>query len=103
MSGTKNVIEMAAHRPPYDPPGHFKKQQRAAWDELVTATPATLHVAENRFTFEFASTLLARFRAGRSMTVAELKELRAHMASLGLRQDGAPQPRKANKLDKYRR
>lgn len=82
-------------------PAHFAKVKRlrAAWADLIESTAPELHVRENRFTFEFAATLMAKLRSGRSMTATESKELKRQMVALGLAKDddggGKKKPSKA--------
>jgi hypothetical protein len=70
-----------------EPPKHFRaKGLKEAWKDLVEMTDHTLHVKQNRFTFEMAATLLAKFRARKSMTATESKELKRLLITLGLAQ-----------------
>lgn len=87
---------------PFDPPKHFKKTQKDAWRDLVDNTEATLHVKQQRFTFEMAAMLLAKMRAGDSMTATESKQLKQLMVSLGLATNDDDQGgRKPKRNDKY--
>lgn len=83
-------------------PKHFKKAGlKDAWNDLVASTDKALHVKPNRFTFEMAATLLAKFRSGESMTATESKELKRQMIALGLAKDdddgGKKKPGNASK------
>jgi hypothetical protein len=83
-------------------PKGFGTPQREAWDDLIESTDPKLQVKENRFTFEIAATLLAKFRSGRAMTATESKELKRQMVVLGLaKDDDAPGPRKPRKNAGY--
>jgi hypothetical protein len=48
--------------------------------------PAVL-VKENRFSFEIAATLMAKFRSGKPMNATETKELKRQLVALGLAKD----------------
>lgn len=66
-------------------PAHFQtKRLKAAWADLVSNTDAKLHVKQHQFTFEFAATLMAKFRGGKAMTATESKELKRLLVTLGL-------------------
>jgi hypothetical protein len=104
-----NVVPIAGESstpaPSLPMPVHFKRVGlKQAWNDLVTSAGAGLLVPENRFTFEIAATLLAKFRAGKPMTATESKDLKRYMITLGLARadddQGAPKKRK---LDTYRR
>jgi hypothetical protein len=81
-------------------PRHFKRKAlKETWKDLVETTDAALHVKQHRFTFEMAATLLAKFRAGETMTATESKELKKLLITLGLAQAeddgrGKSKPRK---------
>jgi hypothetical protein len=85
----------------FKPPVHFTKRQTDAWKDLVETTEASLHVKQNRFTFEMAAMLLAKMRAGKSMTATESKQLKQYMIALGLATNdddqGAHKPKKNGK------
>lgn len=113
MNGADNVVPIV---PPVDPPAagndeptfpmpkHFRSRKlKAAWEDLVDSTGEELQVKENRFTFEFAATLMAKFRAGTPMTATESKELKRLLVALGLAkdEDGDPGGKKKTKLSKY--
>lgn len=68
-------------------PKHFKKAQQQAWTDLTDSVDKALLTRENRFTFEIAATLLAKFRSGKAMTATESKELKKAMVTLGLAKD----------------
>lgn len=78
----------ANDEPALEMPAHFKgakmKRERAAWQDLVESAKPELRTKENRFTFEFAATLMAKFRGGMSMTATESKELKRLLVTLGL-------------------
>jgi hypothetical protein len=88
-----NVVSIAganaaAEPEGFPPPKHFKKAaQKEAWNDLVEQTDKALHVKQQRFTFELAAMLLAKMRAGKSMTATESKELKRQMIALGLAKD----------------
>jgi hypothetical protein len=86
-------------------PAHFRaKRLKAAWQDLIESTDASLHTKENRFTFEFAATLMAKFRAGTAMTATESKELKRLLLVLGLAKNDDDQGQgKTGNLSKYRR
>jgi hypothetical protein len=86
-----NVVPIAAgadvQTSALEPPNHFRaKGLKEAWKDLVEMTDSTLHVKQHRFTFEMAATLLAKFRARKSMTATESKELKRLLITLGLAQ-----------------
>ena len=88
MTGNVVAIAPPAPEPELVVPPHFtRKAQKAAWDDLIASTDRKLHVKENRFTFEMAATLLAKFRGGKPMTATESKELKKQMIALGLAKD----------------
>jgi hypothetical protein len=106
------VPEMPADPPANDPapfemPAHFRrgkgsKQLRAAWDDLIASTDRALQARDMRFTFEFAATLMAKFRRGTPMTATESKELKRLLVSLGLAKDEGGDPeKKKGKLSGY--
>ena len=69
-------------------PGSFtRKAQRTAWEDLIEASDTALHTKENRFTFEMAAVLLAKFRSGKAMNACEAKQLQKNMVALGLVKD----------------
>ena len=88
-------------------PSYFSTAKGAArikdaWRDLVSAADAEVKVAKNRFAFEMAAVLLAKFRSGKAMNATDSKELKRHMIFLGLAQAddaGGKRPRKAT--DKY--
>jgi hypothetical protein len=83
-------------------PSHFKAPQKAAWKDLFESTGSALHTKENRFTFEMAAVLMAKFRSGKAMNATETKELKKQLVELGLRKDdegGAP--KKSKNAGKY--
>jgi hypothetical protein len=87
-------------------PAHFAgkkaKQVRAAWDDLIASTETKLQTRENRFTFEFAATLMAKFRSGKAMSATESKELKRLLVTLGLAKGEDDEGgRKKGKLAKY--
>jgi hypothetical protein len=87
-------------------PAHFRsKRLKAAWQDLIESADPSLHTKEMRFTFEFAASLMAKFRAGVSMTATESKELKRLLVALGLAkdEDGGEGQGKKNKLSKYLR
>lgn len=87
----------------FEMPAHFRRKGlTGAWDDLVRTTDAKLHVKQYQFTFEFAATLMAKFRAGKSMTATESKELKRLLVTLGLAtNDDDPGKRKSRKNDDY--
>jgi hypothetical protein len=98
--------EPPASEPPsagFEMPSHFRSARlKAAWNDLVQNTDATLHVKQNRFTFEFAATLMAKFRGGAPMTATESKELKRLLVALGLAKNDDDQgKRKPRKSDDY--
>lgn len=108
MTG-ENVVPISQAEPPANDvpalamPEHFRsKRLKAAWADLLEATEKALQIPSNRFTFEFAATLMARFRSGTPMSATESKELKKLMTTLGLAKDddgeGAGQK---GKLSKY--
>jgi hypothetical protein len=112
MTAAENVVPMAAADPPandvppsdFQMPAHFKaKRLKAAWQDLVGATDASMHTREMRFTFEFAATLMAKFRAGTPMTATESKELKRLLVTLGLAkgEDAGTARKKKGKLSSY--
>lgn len=83
-------------------PGHFNARQKAAWKDLMESTEAALHVKENRFTFEMAAVLMAKFRSGKPMNATETKELKKQLVELGLAKDDEKQgPKKSKNAAKY--
>ena len=83
-------------------PKCFKKvAQRVAWTDLMESADASLRVEENRFVFEMAATLMAKFRSGKAMNATETKELKKHMVSLGLVKDDDAGPKKTKAAAKY--
>lgn len=100
MTADVHPINAAAAPPATFPmPAHFKRAPvKAAWNDLVTRTDARLHTKENYFTFEFAATLMAKFRAGKPMRATESKELKKYLIALGLASKdddgGPPKPKK---------
>ena len=88
----------------FEIPAHFTtKALKAAWKDLVSNTDAKFHVKQYRFTFEFAATLTAKFRSGKSMTATESKELKRLLVTLGLATDDDDKgaKRKSRKNDDY--
>lgn len=83
------------------PPTHFRKLQRGAWCDLIAGAKKEALTKENRFTFEIAATLMAKFRSGASMSATETKELKKHLVTLGLAKDDGGSPRKPRKNAKY--
>lgn len=83
-------------------PGHFKAGQKAAWKDLMESTDASLRVKENRFTFEMAAVLMAKFRSGKPMNATETKELKKQLVELGLAKDEENKgPKKSKNAAKY--
>lgn len=84
-------------------PRHFRKKVlKTAWQDLLESTSAELHVKQNRFLFEMAATLMAKFRGGVPMTATESKELKKHLIELGLaKEDDAGDGKKKGKAAKY--
>lgn len=68
-------------------PKHFKVAQKAAWIDLTESVDPVLRTAENRFAFEIAAVLMAKFRSGKSMNATETKELRRQLVGFGLEKD----------------
>lgn len=97
---SENVVTLGVVNGPAIPPvpKHFKAPQKAAWVDLVEAAPIEAAKRENRFAFEIAATLMAKFRSGKAMTATETKELKRQLVVLGLAaadDDGAKKkPRK---------
>jgi len=85
----------------YPVPKHFDAKQRVAFDDLLESTATSLHTTDNRFTYEMAATLMAKFRTGSSMTATEMKELKRQLAVLGLAKDDDGSSRKNRKNSKY--
>ena len=85
------------------PPRHFKKpMQKAAWRDLIGRSVASIRTTQNYFAFEMAATLLAKFRAGERLAVAEGKELKSLLVALGLANaDGESKPKKRKPNDHY--
>lgn len=94
---TDGVVPVAA----LSMPRHFKAKQKAAWNDLMESTDAALHVKENRFTFEMAATLMAKFRSGDTMNATETKELKKQLVALGLAKDEDDGKKKPRKNAKY--
>ncbi len=94
----------AAEKPAFPMPKHFRgkdnKALRSAWNDLTSGATPELLTAANRFTFEFAAILMAKFRRGDAMTATESKELRRLLGVLGLAKDEDAKPPKG-KLSKY--
>lgn len=83
-------------------PAHFKAAQKAAWKDLMESADAALHVKENRFTFEMAAVLMAKFRSGKPMNATETKELKKQLIELGLaKDDDGGAPKKSKNAAKY--
>jgi hypothetical protein len=83
-------------------PKHFKAAQKAAWADLMESTDAALRVKENRFTFEMAAVLMAKFRSGKPMNATETKELKKQLVELGLaKDDDGGAPKKSKNAAKY--
>jgi hypothetical protein len=78
-------------------PKHFMAKQKTAWTDLIESTDASLHVKENRFTFEMAATLMAKFRSGKAMNATETKELKKNLVALGLAKDDDGESQKKSK------
>lgn len=76
------------------------KKLQEAWTDLHDSADEHLRVPENRFTFEMASVLLAKFRSGKVMSATESKELKRYMVQLGLAK-GDEAPGKRGKNDRY--
>lgn len=68
-------------------PKHFKVAQKAAWTDLTESADPGLRTPENRFAFEIAAVLMAKFRSGKPMNATETKELRRQLVGFGLEKD----------------
>lgn len=68
-------------------PKYFKVAQKVAWNDLVDSAAAEVVIKENRFTFEMAAVLMAKFRSGKPMNATESKELKKQLIALGLQKD----------------
>lgn len=107
MNPDSNVVKLPgvvpdAEQAPYIPPKHFKAAQRAAWADLVDSADAAMRTRENRFAFEIAATLVAKFRSGKAMNATETKEMKKQLVGLGLaRPDDGAGPGRPRKNAKY--
>lgn len=84
-------------------PKHFKVAQKAAWEDLIESADESLRTKENRFTFEMAAVLMAKFRSGKAMNATETKELKKQLVALGLAKEdeAAGAKKKTGNAEKY--
>jgi len=68
-------------------PASLNVRQKNAWNDLVRMAKVEDQVPENHFAFEMAAVLLAKFRAGKTMTATESKELKRLLIQLGVAKD----------------
>jgi hypothetical protein len=68
------------------PPDYFTEPQRAVWDEIVAALPASVLQATDRIAVELAARQVAHFRVmpDADVTAAQLAQIRTALAVLGM-------------------
>jgi hypothetical protein len=68
------------------PPTYFKAHQKAVWNEIVCALPASVLQATDRMAVELAARLIAQFRKldDADVTSAQVAQIRTALAVLGM-------------------
>ena len=68
------------------PPTYFKANQKAVWNEIVNALPASVLQATDRMAVELAARLIAQFRKldEADVTSAMVAQIRTALAVLGM-------------------
>lgn len=87
--------------PSFPMPKYFRVRQKDTWNDLMESVDPALKTKENRFIFEMAASLMAKFRSSKPMNATETKELKSLLVQLGLAKDEDAGKKKSKNASKY--